>query len=54
MKDLIDERYLSEATVNEIGIGTAEGARSFAYSIRKDIFKGCKYLQICTYAEEYS
>lgn len=54
MKDLIDERYLSEEIVKEIGIGTAEGAESFAYSIRKDIFKGCKYLQICTDAEKYS
>lgn len=48
MKDLIDERYLSEETVNEIGIGTAEGARSFAYSIRKDVLEATDYLQICT------
>lgn len=48
MKDLIDERYLSEETVKEIGIGTAEGARSFAYSIRKDVLEATDYLQICT------
>lgn len=48
MKDLIDERYLSEETVNEIGIGTSEGARSFAYSIRKDVLEATDYLQICT------
>ena len=54
MKEIFDSRYLSEEIVKVIGIGTAEGAKSFAYSIRKDIFKDCKYLQICTDAEEYS
>ena len=54
MKEIFDSRYLSEEIVKEVGIGTAEGAESFAYSIRKDIFKGCKYLQICTDAEKYS
>ena len=54
MKEIFDSRYLSEEIVKEIGIGTAEGAKSFAYSIRKDIFKDCKYLLICTDAEECS
>ena len=40
MKEIFDSRYLSEEIVKEVGIGTAEGAESFAYSIRKDIFKG--------------
>ena len=46
MEDFFDRRYLSEETVKEIGIGTAEGARSFAYSIRKDVLKGGRYLEI--------
>jgi hypothetical protein len=54
MEDFFDRRYLSEETVKEIGIGTAEGARSFAYSIRKDVLKGGRYLEIITDAEEYS
>ena len=54
MKEIFDGRYLSEEIVKEIGIGTAEGAKSFAYSIMKDIFNVCKYLLIFTDAEEYS
>ena len=48
MEELFDGRYLSEEPVKEIGVGTAEDASSFAYSIRKDVLEGGRYLQICT------